>query len=251
MRENHFRKVLMSGHNAIGTFITLKSLVSAEAIGKIGLDFAIVDEQHGEPEPGSTSGIMTALSTGGTTPVVRVPWNNPASIMRALDHGAYAVVCPMINSVKEAEDFVAAVRYPPQGIRSWGPIRGLLYGGPDYAAEANGTVMAIGMIETRPGLENLERILAVDGLDGVYVGPNDLGFSLGYGPKPVPEAEEVRKAIAHIAKTASSAGKPAGIHCANPDMAQEMLDLGFRFATIGTDQTHLVGALKQSLAAMG
>src|SRR5690606_25334911 len=123
--------------------------------------------------------MLPAISNSAATPLVRVPWNEPYEIMKALDAGAYGIIVPMINDRADAERAVAACRYPPGGNRSYGPIRAALYGGSDYAREANGQVACIGMIETQAGLDNVDDIVSTPGLDAVYIGPSDLSLALG------------------------------------------------------------------------
>ena len=126
--------------------------------------------------------MLPAISSSKATPLVRVPWNEPYEIMKALDAGAYGVIVPMVNTREEAQRAVAACRYPPDGNRSFGPIRAALYGGRGYAKEANTELACIAMIETEDGINNLEDILSTPGLDGVYVGPSDLALALGMAP---------------------------------------------------------------------
>ena len=138
--------------------------------------------QHGMIDYQMMVTMLQGISTTNVTPLVRVPWNDPAHIQKALDAGAYGIVCPMINNRAEAEKFVGSCRYAPLGYRSSGPIRASLYGGADYHAKANDIVVAFGMIETQEALDNLDAILSTPGLDAIYVGPSDLSISLGYAP---------------------------------------------------------------------
>ena len=126
-----------------------------------GWDSLTIDLQHGLIDYQVAVGMLQAISGGPTTPLVRIPWLDPAIIMKLLDAGAYGVICPMINSAEETERFVAACRYPPAGIRSFGPLRARLYAGSDYFKEANRTILAIAMIETHSALEHLDEILSV------------------------------------------------------------------------------------------
>ena len=129
---------------------------------------------------------------------MRVPWLEPGILMKMLDAGAYGVICPMVNTVAEAELFVRSTTYPPRGERSFGPIRALLYGGADYPQHADKTIVRFAMIETRKALDNLKEILRVDGLDAVYVGPADLSNALGCTPKFDQDEKPVVDAIDHI-----------------------------------------------------
>src|SRR5438045_8539116 len=147
-------------------------------------------------------------------PMVRVPWNMPDIIMKSLDAGAYGVVCPMINTPAECEEFIQNCRYAPRGRRSFGPIRAVMYGGADYWKFANETILTIAMIETQQALDNLDAILKTPGLNSIYVGPSDLGLSLGFQPGPDPTTPKVAEAIKFIVDRAKAASIPAGIHCA-------------------------------------
>src|SRR6266851_3964606 len=124
-----------------------------------------------------------AIPQTDTVPVVRVPWNDPATIMKALDLGAYGIIVPLINTAEDAAKAVAACRYPPVGMRSSGPVRAVHYGGSDYIAKANDEIVVMAMIETKEGLANLDAICATPGLDAVYIGPSDLSFALGMAPR--------------------------------------------------------------------
>src|SRR5439155_882281 len=150
-------------------------------------------------------------------PLARVPWNDPAWIMKILDAGAYGIICPMINTRREAEALVAAVRYYPAGYRSWGPVRASIYAGTDYSpAKANDEIVVMPMIETAEAVKNIDDILSVPGIDAVYVGPADLSITLGCTPKldqteqPVVEAQQViAAACKHLNGFAHRAHAPA------------------------------------------
>ena len=146
-------------------------------------------------------------------PLVRVPWNEPGDIMRAFDAGAYGVICPNIDTGEQCERFVSACRYAPQGYRSVGPKRAVLYGGPDYIARANETVLAIVQVESALGLKNVAEIASVKGLDMIFIGPTDLGLSLGREPKAGLADPVVVKAIDEILAAAKAAGVRTGIYC--------------------------------------
>src|SRR5712691_2934858 len=160
MRANRVREIWQSGGAVINCWCGIPSGFSAEIMAHMGWDSLVVDTQHGIVGYESMVAMLQGISTTAVTPMVRVPWNNPADIMKALDAGAYGIICPMINSRAECEAFVGACRYAPRGYRSSGPIRATLYGGPDYHAKANDVVVAMAMIETTQALENLDGTLA-------------------------------------------------------------------------------------------
>ena len=195
MRENGIRKIWADGGVAVNGWLGIANSYSAEVMAHENFDSVTVDMQHGMVDFQAAVGMLGAISTVAPTPLARVPWNDPASIMKTLDAGAYGIVCPMINNKEEATRFVGACRYAPVGYRSFGPARGLLYGGADYAKYANETIITFAMIETQEALDNLDEIMSVDGLDAIYVGPSDLAISLGHPPLPVPTEPEVVTAI--------------------------------------------------------
>ncbi len=174
-----------------------------------------------------------------------MPWNEPGIIMKLLDAGCYGVICPMINSADEAAAFVGACRYPPHGYRSYGPTRASLYAGSDYAANANEEVLTLAMIETEAGLENLEEIVQVPGLDAVYVGPADLSQSLGGKPGADFEEGPVVEALERIVKVAREHNVVAGLHNNSTKYAKKMIDMGYQFVTVETDIRLLSGAARR------
>ena len=159
--------------------MSIGNAYTAEVMANLGFDWLCVDLQHGLIDYQDLTAMLPAISTTETTPIVRVPWNEPYEIMKALDAGAYGVIVPMVNNREEALRAVSACRYPPVGLRSFGPIRAALYGGRGYSVESNGEIACIVMIETAEALENLQDIVTTPGVDGVYIGPSDLALALG------------------------------------------------------------------------
>jgi len=160
-------------------------------------------------------------------------------VMRALDAGAYGVICPNVESVEECQRFVGACRYPPDGYRSFGPKRGLLYGGQDYVHYANETLLAIIQIETLKGLEHVDEIAQVKGLDMLYIGPSDLGLALGREARQNQTDPVVMQAVDKILAAAKKAGLHAGMHCTSAEYAREMIARGFDFVTVISDENLL------------
>src|SRR5471032_2701208 len=159
--------------------------------------------------------MLTAISTSAAVPLVRVPWNQPGDVMRALDAGSYGVICPNVDTAEQCERFVGACRYAPQGYRSVGPKRAVLYGGSDYIAMANETVLAIVQVESALGLKNVAEIASVKGLDMIYIGPTDLALSLGRDIRVGLADPDLMKAIDEILAAAKAAGIRTGIYCRN------------------------------------
>jgi 4-hydroxy-2-oxoheptanedioate aldolase len=156
----------------------------------------------------------------------------------------------MINTRRDAETLVGACRYAPQGHRSFGPLRALMYAGPDYPKHANATVVVIAMIETQEALNNLEEILDVPGLDGIYIGPSDLALSLGGTPKPDQTDPKVVAAIDHILAAAKRHGVVPGIHCGSAAYASKMVDQGFQLVTVLSDNLLMAAGARQAVAAL-
>ena len=251
MRENLLRTLWQRNGYAVNGWLSLPAPFSAEVMAHQGWDSLTIDLQHGLIDYQTSVGMLQAISTTRTVPLVRVPWLDPGIIMKVLDAGAYGVICPMVNSAAEAREFVSACRYPPAGIRSCGPIRANIYAGPDYVANANGTIVTMAMIETRSGLDNLDEILSVEGLDAIYVGPADLGLALGCEPRFDPIEEEIVKAIERIVVRARKKNIVAGIHTASAANAQMMIRQGFQFVTVSTDVRLLIAKVSEILETMG
>src|SRR5262249_40613539 len=170
--------------------------------------------------------------------------------MKALDAGAYGIICPMVNTRAECEAFVGACRYAPQGYRSSGPIRATLYGGPDYHAKANDTVLAIAMIETREAIENLDAVLSTPGLDGIYVGPSDLSISMGHAPGLDKTDEFMISALQKIIDVCQRHQVRAGLHTGSTAYAKRMIAMGFQFVTLLGDARLLTMAGQQVIREM-
>jgi 4-hydroxy-2-oxoheptanedioate aldolase len=216
----------------------------------MGWDSLVIDEQHGLVDYQAMVTMLQAISTTATTPLVRAPWNDPAAIMKALDAGAYGIICPMVNSRADCQAFVGACRYAPRGYRSSGPTRAVLYGGPDYTSKANDTIVALAMIETREALANLEEIVTTPELDGVYVGPSDLSVSLGL-PHGLDRNEDiVQGALKTVLESCRRHRIKAGIHTGSTSYAKRMIAMGFDFVTVLGDSRLMVMAGTKALEEM-
>jgi 4-hydroxy-2-oxoheptanedioate aldolase len=236
-----FAQRLRSRETLVGYWIMTENPVATECLAALGYDYLCLDLQHGmltDPRPSLTA-IAAARGSAG---IVRVGANDPHLIGRALDSGAEAVIVPLVNSAEEAAAAVAACRYPPHGVRSFGPTRLAATFGTDTRA-ADDSVACIAMIETAAALRDLDRICATPGLDGIYVGPYDLAISLsGSTPEQGQALPEFTSALATIAATAAASGLAAGLHCNTGPAAAQALHSGFTFTTVSADLTHLVTA---------
>ena len=250
MRENRLRTLWKSGGAAVNGWLAIPNGFSAETMAHQGWDSLTIDMQHGLVDYQAMVGMLQAISTTDTVPVVRVPWLDPAALMKALDAGAYGVICPMVNTREEAQRLVAYTHYAPRGTRSFGPVRALLYGGADYPQEANDTIVTFAMIETAQALDNLDDILSVEGLDAVYIGPSDLSLALGCRPVFDDVDPPVAQAIDHILARAKAHGLVAGIHNGTPEGALARIAKGFQFVTVSSDARLIAAGAQQVLAKM-
>ncbi len=250
MRENRLRTLWAEDKAAVNGWLAIPNGFSAEVMAHQGWDTLTIDMQHGLIDEAALIPMLQAISTTPTVPVVRVPWLEPGVLMKALDAGAYALICPMINTREDAQKLVAWTHYAPQGTRSFGPVRATLYGGADYAEHANRTIVTFAMIETAQALDNLDAILSVEGLDAIYIGPSDLSLSLGCRPVFDDVDPKAQQAIEHIVARAKAHGVVAGIHNGRADVALARVAMGFRFVTLGSDARLLAAGSQQLLGAM-
>lgn len=250
MRENRLRTLWKNDQAAVNGWLAIPNSFSAELMAHQGWDTLTIDMQHGVIDYSSMVAMLQAISTTPTVPVVRVPWLEPGIIMKTLDAGAYAVICPMINTREDAQKFVSWTSYAPKGTRSNGPIRAQLYGGSDYQAHANDTIVRFAMIETTQALDNLDAILSVEGLDAIYIGPSDLSLALGCRPVFDDVDPPVAQAMDHILERAKAHGIVAGVHNGRPDIALGRVAKGFRFVTVGSDARLLAAGAQEFLKAM-
>jgi 4-hydroxy-2-oxoheptanedioate aldolase len=238
MRKNRLRELFAQDRPAFAGWMSFDSAYAAEVVASCGFDAVVIDGQHGMAGFETQLRMLQALSHTAAVPVVRVSHNSLAEVNRALDAGAYGVICPLVNSAAEAAQFARACRYPLNGMageRSMGPARGLLYGGADYPERANAEILALAMIETGAGLDALDAIAATPNLDGLFVGPTDLGIALGLGPAASHEHPVLAEALARIARACQAHGRVAGIWCSSAEMGRAMVALGYRFVVPGHD----------------
>lgn len=249
MFTNPLRSIWARGEVPVNGWLSIPNAWTAEIVASSGYDAVTIDLQHGYMSYETALAMLQAVGNTGAVPLVRVWWNDPALIMKMLDSGALGVICPLINNRAEAEAFVGACRYPPQGFRSYGPTRAAMCYGEDYFTYANSEIVTFAMIETAQGLENLAEIAATPHLDGLYIGPADLSVALGLPPNTEPTDPKFFEAVDHILAAATANNKIACIHARTPDYTKRMLAKGFRFATVGNDTNLLGGAAKAITAA--
>jgi len=249
VRKNKLKEIFKQGGSAINGWLQIPNSFTAELMANQSWDSLTLDMQHGVIDYSHAISMLQAISTTNVVPLARVNWNEPGQIMKILDAGAYGIICPMVSNRKEAENFVQACMYPPSGYRSYGPIRGLVYGGADYADEANNEILKFAMIETKESLDNLDEIMQTPGLDGIYIGPADLSLAIGEKPSfDKPEGDPVYEVIMKILEHAKKNKIIAGIQNAQPEYADKMIKKGFQLVTIGTDQRFMTAAAKTALS---
>ncbi|OKP01078.1 4-hydroxy-2-oxoheptanedioate aldolase [Xenorhabdus eapokensis] len=240
---NKFKHALKAGHPQIGLWLGLCSGYSAEILAGTGFDWLLIDSEHAPNDISTILAQLQGIAPYPSQPVVRPAWNDPVIVKQLLDIGAQTLLFPMIQNAAQAREAVRATRYPPAGIRGvgsalarasrWNRI-------PDYLSRANDEICVLVQVETREALQNLSEIAAVEGVDGVFIGPADLSADMGHIDNP--QHPEVQAAIEQAIVQIQSSGKAAGILMTNVDAAKHYLDLGALFVAVGVDTILLTGA---------
>jgi 4-hydroxy-2-oxoheptanedioate aldolase len=256
MRRNTLKEIWANGGAVVNGWCSIPSSFSAEVMAHQGFDSICIDMQHGVASYQVAVTMLQAISSTPVIPLIRVSWNEPGQLMRALDAGAYGVICPMINTAEQARELVSACKYPPVGIRSFGPIRakyyagGSTHGGGDYHDFANEETLVIPQIETREAIVNIDEILQVPGIGAVYVGPSDLAMALGSQPRAGQKDPAVVAARQEIVAACKRHNIPAGIHTPSSEVALKMIASGFQLTTIASDDRFLMTQAKEEVLAM-
>lgn len=242
MFENPVKQRLQQGLTVIGHWISFPSPAVVELMAGAGMDWLMIDTEHGPANWETVEDMIRAMKGTTVAPMVRVVANDPALIKLALDRGALGVLVPLVNTAEQARAAAAASRYPPEGIRGVAGTRVNRYGSdlPQYFAEWNRQVVVACQVETGQALENVEAIAAVEGIDVLFVGPNDLSANLNRFRRF--DDPEFARAVDQIVQTARRHGKAAGYMAANDDDALARIDEGFRFIALGSDARLLAGA---------
>lgn len=250
MIANNVKRLWSEGHTVLNGWLSVASPFTAEIMAAQGYDSVTIDIQHGLVGYETATTMLQAMRASGVTPMVRVPWLSPGDIMKALDAGAYAIICPMINNAEEARQLVSCVRYPPLGARSFGPTRVTFSAGQDYGQHADNEVLCFAMIETADAVKNIEAIVHTPGLDGIYIGPADLTLGLTgrkYRTGFDREEEEIVSALKQILDCAHRAGIRAGLHNGSPEYAARAAQWGFDLVTVSNDVQLLRSAATASV----
>lgn len=247
MRPSRVRSMVADHLTVVNAWVATGSGYLVETLAHAGFDCVTLDFQHGMFGLDSAVPLLQALSAGPAEPFVRPPSLDPAVIGHLLDAGAYGVICPNIDTPAQARALVDACGYPPSGHRSYGPARGLLYGGADYVAQADRTVTAWAMVESAAALDAVHQIAATPGLFGLYVGPNDLAMSLSLEPGQNPAPAEIERAWVRVLEAAHAAGIAAGTFCPDAEVARRLSALGYDLVTPGNDIMLLGAAVGAAL----
>jgi 4-hydroxy-2-oxoheptanedioate aldolase len=249
MRENRLRTLFADKKLALNGWVSMGNSLLAEVLSHSGYDAVTVDLQHGLFSIEAAVPILQAISTTGAVPLARCSENSLGEINKLLDAGAYGIICPLVNTREDAEQFVRACHYSPRGGRSYGPARGVLYGGADYFTHANRTVLTLAMIETKLGLANAEAIMSVPDLDGIFIGPADLAIDMGLAPDNWKD-KQVTDAIQSLVALGAQLGKYIGIFAGTVEMAQRMKEYGLDMVAPGTDIQLLRAEAQARIAAL-
>ena len=252
MLRNRLKAIWAEGRPALNGWLSIGNPFTAEIMAAQGYDSISIDMQHGALDYAAALPMLQAMRASGTVPMARVPWLDPAAIMKALDAGALGIICPMIDTPEAAARLVSCVRYPPLGRRSFGPTRAAFALGPGIAEEANGEVLAFAMVETREALDNLDAIAATPGLDGIYVGPADLTFSLFGGRYPPAfdrEEPEMIEVLQRIVSACRASSIRSALHCGTAEYAARAVEWGYDMTTVSGDARLLAAAAAASVRA--
>jgi 2-keto-3-deoxy-L-rhamnonate aldolase RhmA len=251
-RPQGFKEKMHNGGVCFGTCVTFSDLAVSEALGSAGLDFLWIDAEHAPLSIETIQTHVLAAELAGVMPIVRVPWNDPVLIKQALDVGAIGIIAPLIRTAAEARRVVAACRYPPHGIRGYGPRRPSNYGrtgGLEFCQTANENVIPIVQIEHIEAVNNIDEILETPGVEVIVIGPNDLSGSMGLITQT--RHPEVLRAIETVIAKARERGVFVGMGIGEDvQAALEWVGKGVQWVALGSDTSLLVGAIDRIMAAM-
>lgn len=253
MRTNTVKQRLNEGQTTIGTWLTLPDPAAALQMTAVGFDWLTVDIEH------SVTGFQTGaimcqmIAQAGAIPLMRVPWSSAENVKWALDSGAFGLVFPMQNSKADVEQSVRWAKYPPRGIRGYGPplaVLGFQTDARTYFEHANDETMIVVQIEQAEALDVLDEILSVEGVDVAFIGPNDLSASMGISPFDAHEHPRFIEAVAHVRERAEAHGVAAGIYAPTAEIARQRQQEGFRFISIADEASHMLNGAKAALAML-
>jgi 4-hydroxy-2-oxoheptanedioate aldolase len=241
---------LRGGKPSVGAWLSLCSPVAAEAMAHIGWDWLTVDVEHSPVGFETMVNCFRAIQLGGAVPLARVPWNDTVWIQRTLDAGALGLVVPMVNSADDAKEVVANMRYATRGQRSFGGSRVAAYIDGDYRTWADDNLAVIVMIETIQAVEQAEAILAVDGVVGCFIGPNDLALSMGITPKETGPGTKHEEAMLSVLAAAQRTGKAAGKHCFSGAEVTTRIGQGFQFLALASEAAFMIQGAQAAFSSI-
>jgi len=250
IKTNPVTDKLRNGQPCVGTWLTLCSPVAAESIAQIGWDWMVVDAEHSPVGFETMVNTFRAIQLGGAAPMARVPWNDTIWIQRTLDAGALGLVVPMVNTAADAKNVVSNMKYAIKGQRSFGGSRVAAYIEGDYRTWADEHLAVIVMIETAQAVENAEAIMAVDGVVGCFIGPNDLALSMGLTFKDTGPGTQHEAAMLEVLAACKKTGKAAGKHCFSGAEVTERIGQGFQYLALLSDGAFLGKAAREEFAAV-
>ena len=246
---NTAKQKMLIDKPAYGFALGLGSPIAAEIFAHSGVDFLLIDTQHGSFGQESVIATLMATAAGGATPMARVARNDYTLIGRLLDEGALGIVVPMVDTAEDAKVAADACRLPPTGNRSWGWGRASQYGA-DYPDVINDEVFVAVQLESVTAVENAEAILSVPGVDGCWVGPSDLALSMGIHPRDMANDDGHQRALERVLDACRNTGKIPGLACSGPDEARQRAAQGFQFLTADSDIGMLVKGTSAGLQTL-
>lgn len=247
MNTERLREQWQQGRPTYNLFLGIPSPWTAELVGHTGFESVTLDMQHGLMDFGTAVTMLQAIQGTPAVPLARLRWNEPSHIMQMLDAGAAGLICPMINTAADVQAFLGACRFPPEGIRSFGPIRAGLYHAGEYRTSAYDTLLTFAMIETAAAVENLEAIAAVPGLSGLFVGPYDLSISLGFEKTADVHDPALLAVLDQVLDACTRHQLFAGIHTGNSAHATLLAERGYQLISCGDDSEVLAAAARRKL----
>ena len=249
-KTNPVTDKLRNGQPAVGSWLGLCSPIAAESMAQIGWDWLVVDVEHSPVGFETMVNCFRAIQLGGAAPMARVPWNDTVWIQRTLDAGALGLVVPMVNTVADAKSVVSNMKYATRGQRSFGGSRVAAYIDGDYRTWADEHLAIIVMIETIQAVENAEAIMAVEGVVGCFIGPNDLALSMGLTPKDMGPGTQHEAAMMTVLAACKKTGKAAGKHCFSPAEVSQRIAQGFQYLALSSDAALMARAAREDFGAI-
>lgn len=254
MRTNTIKKKLSRGQPTLGTWLTMGHLHASRVLARCGFDWLTLDVEHAPYDWREISALVASIADAGCSPLIRVPEGSHTWIKRALDAGAHGIVVPMVDTVQQAKDAIAATKYPPAGNRSsGGGMHNLNFNcsTEEYYEKANDEIVVILQTESPLGVENAKDIYALPGCDAIFVGPNDLKFQMRSPDGSFPTAEQHEEMIQRVITTGREVSTPTGIHVLSAEDAKTRISQGMQFIAVSSDLGMLAGRASQLVSELG